>query len=212
MSPMPVLYSTPTSRVFDLTFALQGILRHLRLGHVDDTVDVERDLLGVGGPALIAETVVEFPVGVRGERVVFVGDGLLVVLAVSHGILDLDDRFELALNSSFSTFQTKLQFHHIHPRSHFLLRCASGQRPNHRTAPRESNRGSQNEGAQAYPEVDIDISTSTKFPVTDLEGHGHQIILVQVLVEAFSRVRLELDGVCGGGGEPPQRGDEEGGG
>ena len=56
---------------------------------------------------------------------------------------------------------------------------------------RESNRGSQNEGTQnegtqAYPEVDIDIPTSTKLPVTNLEGHGHQIILVQVLVEALS--------------------------
>ena len=51
---------------------------------------------------------------------------------------------------------------------------------------RESNRGSQNEGTQAYPEVDVDIPTSTKLPVADLEGHCHQIILVQVLVEALS--------------------------
>jgi len=33
---------------------------------------------------------------------------------------------------------------------------------------------------------------------------------VQGLVEAFTGVSLELDGVCGRGGQPPQSGDEEG--
>jgi hypothetical protein len=52
-------------------------------------VNVERHLLRVRGPALVAETVVVLAVGVCGEGVVFVGDGLLVVLAVSQGVFDL---------------------------------------------------------------------------------------------------------------------------
>lgn len=72
-----------------LTFGLQRIRRHLRLRHVDDTVDIERDLLGVGGPALVTEAVIVLAVGVCGKGVVFVGDGLLEVLAVAEGILDL---------------------------------------------------------------------------------------------------------------------------
>lgn len=35
---------------------------------------------------------------------------------------------------------------------------------------------------------------------------------MQGLVEALPRVRLKLDGVCGRGGDPAQRADEEGGG
>jgi hypothetical protein len=69
---------------------LEGILRHLRLGHVDDAVDVEGDLLGVGGPALVAEAVVVFAVGLGSEGVVLVGNGLLVVLAVAEGVLNLE--------------------------------------------------------------------------------------------------------------------------
>ena len=40
-------------------------------------------------PALVAEAVDVLPVHVRSEGVVFGGDGLLVVLAISAGILDL---------------------------------------------------------------------------------------------------------------------------
>jgi hypothetical protein len=71
------------------TFRLKRILREFRFGDVDDSVDVEGDLLGVRGPALIAEAVDVFAVGVCGERVVFRGDGLLVVLAVLGGVFDL---------------------------------------------------------------------------------------------------------------------------
>lgn len=71
------------------TFHLKGILGHLRLGHVDDSVDVEGDLLGVGGPALIAKAVDVFSVGVGIEGVVLGGDGLFVVLTVVQGVLDL---------------------------------------------------------------------------------------------------------------------------
>lgn len=73
------------------TFGLQWILRHFGLGHVDDSVDVERHLLRVGGPALVAEAVGVLAIVGRSERVVFVRDGLLVVLAVSQGVFDLDN-------------------------------------------------------------------------------------------------------------------------
>lgn len=72
-----------------LTFDLEGILRHLVFGHVDNSVDVEGDLLGVRGPTLVAEAVVIFAVRLCGEGVVVGGNGLLEVLAVSQGILDL---------------------------------------------------------------------------------------------------------------------------
>lgn len=75
---------------------LEGILRHLRLGHVDDSVDVEGDFLRVGGPALVTEAVVVFAVGLSSEGVVLVGDGLLVVLAVAERVLDLKSRKWLA--------------------------------------------------------------------------------------------------------------------
>ena len=72
-----------------LTFDLERILRHLVFGHVDNSVDIEGDLLGVRGPALVAEAVVVLAVRLCGEGVVVGGNGLLEVLAVSQGILDL---------------------------------------------------------------------------------------------------------------------------
>lgn len=65
---------------------------------------------------------------------------------------------------------------------------------------------------RTYPEVNLKVSTSSELAVADLEGHGHQIILVQGLVEAFAGVSLQLDGVCGRGGGPAKRGDEKGSG
>ena len=62
----------------------------------------------------------------------------------------------------------------------------------------------------SYPEIDIKVSTSSKFPISNLESDGHDIVTVQCFVEAFSCVSLELDGVCGRGGNPPQRGDQDG--
>lgn len=60
-----------------------------------------------------------------------------------------------------------------------------------------------------YPKVHVEVPTSSKLPVTDLEGHRHPIILVQRLVEAFSGVSFELDSVCGRGRDPPERGDQD---
>lgn len=74
-----------------LTLGLQRILRHLRLRHVDNSVHIEGNLLWVGGPTLIAEAVVVLAVGLGCERVILVGDGLLVVLAVAKRVLDLDE-------------------------------------------------------------------------------------------------------------------------
>lgn len=55
-------------------------------------MDVEGHLLGVGGPALVAEAVDVFAVGVGVERVVFRRHGLSVVLAVAGRVLDLGAR------------------------------------------------------------------------------------------------------------------------
>lgn len=55
-------------------------------------MNVEGDFLRVRGPALVAETVEVFAVRVRGEGVIFHGDGLLEILAISAGILDLQEK------------------------------------------------------------------------------------------------------------------------
>jgi hypothetical protein len=49
---------------------------------------------------------------------------------------------------------------------------------------------------KTYPEVNIEVSTATKLAIADLEGDGHSVIRVQLLVEAFARVCLQLDVVC----------------
>ena len=57
----------------------------------------------------------------------------------------------------------------------------------------------------AYPEVHVKVPCTAKFPIPNLECDRHLVIFVQLLVEAFSRVGLELDIVC-------QRGSKECGG
>lgn len=64
------------------TFGVQGILGQFRIRHVDDSVHVEGDFLGVGRPALIAETVDVFAVGVCSEGVVIGGNRLFEILTV----------------------------------------------------------------------------------------------------------------------------------
>ena len=44
----------------------------------------------------------------------------------------------------------------------------------------------------AYPEVDVQVLAAAKLSVADLECHRHLVVLVQLLVEAFSRVRAEI--------------------
>lgn len=65
-------------------------------------MDIERYLLRVGGPTLVAEAVVVFAVGVCGEGVVFVGDSLLEVLAVAERILDLEVATIISMIHSYS--------------------------------------------------------------------------------------------------------------
>jgi len=43
-----------------------------------------------------------------------------------------------------------------------------------------------------HPEVHIQVSTSSEFPVTDLEGDGHPVVGVQHFVEALARVSPQL--------------------
>lgn len=61
----------------------------------------------------------------------------------------------------------------------------------------------------AYPEINIQISTTTKLPVAHLEGNSHLVVLVQDFVEAFPRMRLELDVVRIAEGEQGQNCQEE---
>lgn len=71
------------------TFLLQGIDGDVGLVDIDDAVDVEGDLLGVGAPVLVAEAVAELAVLTGGEGVVAGRDGLFVELVLVHRIEDL---------------------------------------------------------------------------------------------------------------------------
>jgi hypothetical protein len=51
---------------------------------------------------------------------------------------------------------------------------------------------------QTHPEVNVQVSATAKLAVADLEGDGHLVVGVQLLVEAFARVGSELDVVGGG--------------
>ena len=45
----------------------------------------------------------------------------------------------------------------------------------------------------AYPKVDIEVAAASKFPISNLECNCHLVILVEFLMEAFSRVGAHLD-------------------
>jgi hypothetical protein len=60
------------------------------------------------------------------------------------------------------------------------------------------------------PEIDLQVSAPAKLSVADLEGDRHLVVLVQLLVEAFSRVRLHLDVVGGRQPEQAARGRKDG--
>jgi hypothetical protein len=72
-----------------LTFLVQGIRRCFCFGHVDDSVDIERDLLGVGRPMLIAETIDVLSVLTCSEGVVAVRNGALMKAVSSVGLRHL---------------------------------------------------------------------------------------------------------------------------
>ena len=72
------------------TFCVQGVGRSLALWHIDDSVDVERDLLRGRGPVLVAEAVNVLSVDFGVKRMVAIGHATVVVLVVSVGVLDLN--------------------------------------------------------------------------------------------------------------------------
>ena len=72
-----------------MTFTIEGVGGHLMLAHVDNSVDVEGDLLGVGTPSLVSEAVKVFSIVLGCERVVAVGDTLLVCLVLTTRVGDL---------------------------------------------------------------------------------------------------------------------------
>lgn len=74
----------------DHTFRIQGVLRQFGFRDVDNSMDVEGDLLRVGCPAFITEAVEELAVRVSGKGVVVGGEGLFEVLTVSQGVFDLN--------------------------------------------------------------------------------------------------------------------------
>lgn len=47
----------------------------------------------------------------------------------------------------------------------------------------------------AYPEVNLQVPTAPEFPIADLKGDGHLVVLVQGLVETLALVGLHLDAV-----------------
>jgi hypothetical protein len=47
--------------------------------------------------------------------------------------------------------------------------------------------------AESYPEVNIQVPAATKFAVPNLEGDGHLVVGMELFVEAFFRMRFELD-------------------
>jgi hypothetical protein len=54
------------------------------------------------------------------------------------------------------------------------------------------------EGLYSYPKINVQVPTTSKFAIANLESHGHLVVGMELFVEAFFRVRLELDVVCGG--------------
>jgi hypothetical protein len=71
------------------TFTVEGISGHFMLAHVDNSMDVEGNLLGVGAPMLVTEAVDVFAIMLGSEGVVTVGDTLLVRLVLTRRIGDL---------------------------------------------------------------------------------------------------------------------------
>ena len=63
-----------------------------------------------------------------------------------------------------------------------------------------------------HPEVDLKIAATTKLAVADLEGHGHLIVGMELLVEALARVGLELDVVGRSKADEIAEGGNDGGG
>lgn len=67
-------------------------------------------------------------------------------------------------------------------------------------------------GLAADPKVDIQVPTSPKLPIRDLERDGHFVVFVEFFVETFSGMGAHLDVVGEGGsheaGEESASGDQ----
>lgn len=170
MSRDPAVRRNTQALSADPTFGFQWVLRHLGFGHIDNSVDVERDLLRIGGPALIAEAVAVLAVVGCGERVVLVGDGLLVVLAVLQGVLNLDSGI------------TNQQLLPVDTVSRYCGRQDTGQHQSscipELKVPALCPPQPQISHRITYPEVNFEVPTSSEFPVAHLESDSHEIIFV----------------------------------
>jgi hypothetical protein len=189
---IPIVFLSSQPFIPALTFDLERILRHLVFRHVDNSVDIEGDLLGVRGPALVAEAVVVFAVRLCGEGVVVGSNGLLEVLAVSQGILDLPrpsvSVCVLTLNSSsippVATGLVQGVKHSVSGSD--IWQCHHRSR---RGLPSIQNTQHQDRGRDqdsSYPEINLKVSTSSKLAISNLESDSHDVVAVQCLVEAFS--------------------------
>lgn len=69
--------------MYGSTFGFNRVRWHFGFADIDDTVDVERNLLGVCSPVLITEAVCVFAVGVGSEGVVAGTDTPLVDLVAT---------------------------------------------------------------------------------------------------------------------------------
>ena len=49
----------------------------------------------------------------------------------------------------------------------------------------------------SYPEINVEIASTAKLAVANLERHSHNVILVQFLVETFASVGRQDDVVSG---------------
>lgn len=59
------------------------------------------------------------------------------------------------------------------------------------------------------PEINVEVATTAKFTVANLEGDGHLVIGMKLLVKAFARVCLQLNVVRGSNGEQATKGGVE---
>lgn len=63
-----------------------------------------------------------------------------------------------------------------------------------------------------YPEIHLQVSGASKFAIAHLEGDGHLVIFVELLVETFPGVSANVDIVgCCNGREEKDQGWKDGG-
>lgn len=164
-----------------LTFGLEGVDGVFAFADVDYAVNVERDLLAVGAPVLVAEAVGVFAVMEGGIGVVAVGDGALVDFVLAARVGDLS---QLVSHAVLFKLYRKILSACARFLSALSMTWVSSSRQLERGSPRDL-------GAAAcitYPEVNIEVACAAKLAIANLEGNSHLVILAEVLVEAFEAV------------------------